>query len=240
MSAILKKCKKEEGAASVIEMTLIFPLVLMVMGFLIYTSSYVLQSVTMYNDAQRVAMAAAKEGAIPGYENLYKGMGITTRADFSYPEGSAPSAEIINNLMKVHKPYRFFGNSFLNDAKSSLEANMKRLVNNHSFLSSTNVTCEITTSNSFLNQQVKVRVKKYISTPGFVRSIGMKDSLTMEVVATAVVGSPTEFIRNTDMLFDLKDYLFENLKIGGSTINEKIAVYKQKFSDMAAKIGLGW
>ncbi len=244
MKAIFNKFKKDDtGASSVIEMTLIFPLVLFVMGFLIYMGSYVMQSVTIYNDAQRIAVAASREAGIPGYENLYQGAGVTSKADFNWPDNSAPAISVINALMSEHDPYRYWGSGFLDSSEiSTLETNLERLVADNSFLASSNVDCTITTSNNILSQQVQVRVVKYISAPQLFQALGLADNISIDVTATAVVGDPAEFIRNTDMVFDLTEYMMDNLKIGssGQTINEKITIYKQKFSDVCAKIGLSW
>lgn len=243
MNAILNKIKKDDtGAATVIEMTLIFPLVLFCVGFLLYVGSYVMQSVMIYNDAQRIAVAASREAAMPGYETLYNGAGVTTKADFNWPDNSAPNIDAINSFMSEHNPYRYWGNGFLsNSKKQTLESNLERLIASNSFLASSNVDCTITTSNELLNQQVKVRVVKYISTPQLLQSLGVNQSISIDVTATAVVSDTTEFIRNTDMVFDLADFLMSNVKIDGThTINDKIAIYKQKFNDAKAKLGLEW
>ena len=243
MKAILIKIKNDTGASPIIEMTLIFPLVLFVMGFLIYMGSYVMQSVTIYNDAQRIAVAASREAGIPGYKNLYEGTGVTSKADFNWPDNSAPAIKVINALMREHKPYRYWGNRFLDSSeKSALENNLERLVANTSFLASSNVDCTITTTNNILSQQVQVRVVKYISAPRLFQALGLANTISIDVTATAVVGDPAEFIRNTDMVFDLTEYMMGNVKFGssGQTINERIAIYKQKFSDVCAKIGLSW
>lgn len=145
--------------------------------------------------------------------------------------------------MSEHDPYRYWGNSFLDSSEiSTLETNLERLVADNSFLASSNVDCTITTSNNILSQQVQVRVIKYISAPQLFQALGLADNISIDVTATAVVGDPAEFIRNTDMVFDLTEYMMDNLKIGssGQTINQKIAIYKQKFSDVSAKLGLSW
>ena len=230
---------EETGAVQIVEMTLIFPLVILFMGFLIYMASYVLQSVVIYNDAQRIAVAASREAAMPGYENLYGSQGVTATADFQ----NAPNLtiDLVNAIMKNHKPYRYWGNGFLSQSqKSTLEDNMIRLVNNSSFLSTSSTDCTITTNNYFLSQQIKVRVVKHINTPQFVQYLGLESSIDIDVIATAVVNDPAEFIRNTDMIFDLTDFLLNNIKIGGQTINERIVNFKNKFSKIAEKIGISW
>ena len=65
MKAILNKFKKDDtGASSVIEMTLIFPLVLFVMGFLIYIATY---------DGSGGAFAAERESDVIGDRRLFMG-----------------------------------------------------------------------------------------------------------------------------------------------------------------------
>lgn len=241
MNAILDKIKKNEtGAATVIEMTLIFPLVLCCVGFLLYIGSYVMQSVMIYNDAQRIAVAASREIAMPGYEKFYQGAGVTTKADFNWPDNVAPNISIINSFMKEHNPYRYWGDGGLTQSKkTTLESNLEQLIASHSFLASSNVDCTITPSKELLNYKVKVRVIKNISTPQLFQSLGVNQSMDIDVTATAVVCDTTDFIRNTDMVFDLADFLMSSVKVDGTnTINDKIAMFKQKFTDAKAKLGI--
>ena len=72
MRAILKKMKSENGAASIIEMTLIFPLVIMILIFLIYLGAYIYDNVTIYNNSQMIAVAVSREVQVPGYEKFYE------------------------------------------------------------------------------------------------------------------------------------------------------------------------
>ena len=241
MRAILKKMKSENGAASIIEMTLIFPLVVSVLCFFLYLGSYIMQNIIIYNDAQRIAVAASRVSGMPGYEKMYGTKGVTSVADFDWKKGTSPDIGLVNDMMNEHAPYRYFGNGFLTKSEANtLENNMKKLVNNSSFLVKSTVTCDINTENNFINQKVIVHVKKAVSVPKFFSNLGIKDKMDIDITTTAVVSDPAEFVRNTDMIFDLKDYLFENIKIGGESINQKINKYKQKFTDIAGKIGIKW
>ena len=239
----IKDIRNDTGAVQVIEMTLVFPIVIIAMGFLIYISFYILQGVSMYNNAQRIAVTAAREAAFPGYEKLYGNQGVTVKADFAWEDGYSPAIDLLNDIMKEHDPYRYMGNGFLNESeKSSLESNLEKLIKSGSFLADSFVECHIKTENNILSQEVQVNVKKQISSPGFLQYLGIDDDLSININAKAVVNDPAEFIRNTDMVFDFKDYVFDNLKIGksGQTINERISIFKQKFSDAGARLGLSW
>lgn len=235
-----KKLKSESGAVQVIEMTLIFPLVLFVVAFLIYLGSYVIQSVVIYNDVQRIAVIAARKAQIPGYENFYNNGGITTKADFNWKSNYVPGKDMINSVMKVHNPYRYWGNSFLTeDNKTTLENEFEKLVSKNSFLMSSNVNCDIQTSNNVLNQTIKVHIVKKVNAPNFLKQFGLGSAMDIDVTATAVVSDSSEFIRNTDMVYDLATYLWTELKFGddGKTMSERTAIFKQKFTDAKAKMG---
>ena len=141
MKGILReKWNSESGSAQIIEMTLIFPIVLFVLGFLIYVGSYVLQSTAMYTEAQKIAVIAAREGQMPGYENFFAGTGITTKTDFDWSDGYMPGKDIINEVMKVHDPYRYWGKGFLKrENKTTMEKALRQLIAENSFLAGTNV-----------------------------------------------------------------------------------------------------
>ena len=242
MKVILKKIYRDDaGAVQVIEMTMIFPLVLLVMAFLIYLGSYVMQSVTIYNDAQRIAVIAAREAQIPGYENLYSNGGITTKADFNWSSDYVPGKDMINAIMEVHDPYRYWGNQFLTKSnEENLESELERIISQNSFLASSDVTCDIQTSNNVLNQTIKVHVVKRVNAPEILKHLGLTSTMDIDVTATAVVSDSSEFIRNTDMVVDLATYLWEDLKFGANdqTMSERVSIFKQKCSD--AKTKLGW
>lgn len=238
MRAILKKMKSENGAASIIEMTLIFPLVIMILIFLIYLGAYIYDNVTIYNNSQMIAVAVSREVQVPGYEKFYENGGITTKADFNWNDGYSPTPEIINSIMGIHKPYRYWTQSMIDDVTvTSMENALKNIVSTRSFLVSADVSCDIKVKNHYLSQTVEVNVKRKINTPKFFDYIGLKSSWDIDITATAVVSDSSEFVRNTDMVFDLANYLLEEIKIGGKSVNERIANFKQKFKDTKAKLG---
>ena len=231
----------ESGAAGVIEMTLIFPVILICIFFLISAGCFMLQAVFTYNNAQRVAMAAVRMIACPGYGCLYGDNGITVTADFT--TDSDISADLINRIMRIHSPYRYLTPEVLDhDDKRMLDDSLKRLVGSNVFFSRGSTECDITVSNRFVSQEVKVHVARKLELPAVVRFAGVSDSVEVNITASAFSSDQAEFIRNADMVIDLKEYLFSNLKIGseGRTLNEKISAYRQKFSDMCARVGLEW
>lgn len=124
--------------------------------------------------------------------------------------------------------------------KTTMEKALRQLIAENSFLAGTNVDCTISASADPLAPAIKVNVVKHLSAPGFLRQLGLTSSLDISVTAVAVVNDTSEFIRNTDMVYDLGTYLWENLKFGDSnqTMSQRVAIFKQKFTDARAKWGL--
>lgn len=240
-----KMCMGETGSVQVVEMTLIFPLVIMFMGFLIYAACYVLQGVIMFNEAQRIAIAASREAAIPGYRKLYNSTGgVTSKADFAWNMGETIDKAAVDQVMNDRRPYRYFlGDAFLrSDDKSALEANLESLIASGSFLAASSVDCQIYPHNHFVSQTIEVVVTKEIATPRLLQYLGLTSALDINVKATAIVSDPAEFVRNTDMIFDLTDFLLDNIKIGssGETLAQRIQKFKDKFNGIKQKIGITW
>ncbi|MBR5349051.1 MAG: hypothetical protein IK125_07430 [Lachnospiraceae bacterium] len=243
---ISKFRSEESGAVLVVEMTMIFPIVLLVMTFLIYLTSYTLQGIMIDSYARKIAVTATRFAAMPGYEKLYYGADgtggrIPKDTDFSDTTGAEPSLDLVNAIMREHDPYRYFGNSFLSGGEiSNLVSDLENLINTGSFLNVASVDVSVSTQNYVLTQRVVVEVTQTIEMPGFMRAFGLQDSLTNTVSVYATIGDAPDFIRTTDMVFDMTQFLLDNLKIGGVSISEKISTFKQKISDAFSSLGLSW
>ncbi len=240
MKRMLRTVFNESGAAPIVEMTLIFPIVLMIVLFLLYIGSYILQGVSIYNDAQRIAVIAAHEAQMPGYEKFFDQGGITTKADFNWDDGYVPGKTVINEIMKVHDPYRYWGTGFLKSSnKAELETALSELIESGSFLAQSDVECTIQADNLFLVQRIKVNVIKKVSLPSFFGFLGLNGAYDINVTAIAVVNDSSNFIRNTDIVFDLGGYLWKDLKFGDNnqSMAERASILKQKFIDAKAKMG---
>ena len=143
--------------------------------------------------------------------------------------------------MNEHDPYRYFGNSFLSGTEiANLVSDLETLVNTGSFLNVTNVSCSVSTQNYVLTQRVVVEVTQTVEVPGFVRALGIQDALTNTVSVYATIGDAPDFVRTTDMVFDMTQFLLDNLKIGGVSISDKISTFKKKISDAFSTLGLSW
>ena len=239
MTEAMRALKREDGSAQVIEMTLLLPFVLAILAFLIYMGSYYMQSVLIYNYAQQMAIAASRLAAFPGYEYFDGSTEITAKTDFDWVEDTLPKDNAVNTAMREHEPYRYIFERDLRDCKATLEDSLKRLITSTSLLSQSSLTCEIIPGGTILGKNMNVHVVKKANTPQVLQAIGLNSIIDIDFTATAAAGDPAEFVRNTDMVFDLVEFMFDNLKLGnGKNVNENISIYKQKFSDTMAKLGI--
>ena len=238
--SVQKGAAEECGAAQIIEMTLIMPVVLICIWMLVYLGSYILQSIYTYNTAQKIAMIAAREAGMPGYMYLYEESGITQATDFLYDDEHT-GRTTVNKLMSVHNPYRFITDDFIEGrVKSELEQELKELINKGSFLAASDLDCIVKTSNNFINKRVEVYVTRHVRMPDFLRLIGIGKNNDICAVTISEVCDSADFIRNADMIIEAADYIIGSSDIGGSekSLREVVSSYKLKFKEITEKLGL--
>lgn len=239
MKDLILKLKKEDGAAEIIEMTLIFPFVVVILGFLIYVGCYIFNCVTVYNDVQRVAVVASRVDAYPGYDQLYD-LGkneLPNQVDFKSDVDLGVTK--INDIMGVHAPYRNWGN-YLDKSKTvNLDDALKTIISKQSLVSNSNISCNISETNNVISKTVTVNVKQQFTMPGFLKYIGVTEPTILDVTVQAASQDNSEFIRNTDLVADICNDVFNNLGFGksGKTMSERVSVMKQKFNDARNKLG---
>jgi len=249
MKDLLKHVKADErGAVQVIEMTLVLPIVLLIMGFLIYAGMYILTTVTIYNNAQFIAMTAAKELTFPGYAQLFPDPGgsqVNMQVDVaaSFFEGSPPGLKksYVKNVFdsKNHNPYRYFQSSgkMLGNNISALENRLSKMVMQSMFLSGAAPVCSVSAEKNMINQKVIVNVKKTFFVPKFVQYLGLTKALTIDVTATATANNPAEFIRTIDLIGDTLDWFMKDTS-AGKAISGKIAPYIEKIQSVLKTLGI--
>lgn len=238
----------DDNGAEMIEAALIYPIVLLVLGGLIYFGLFILQYVSVSSYAQKTAMLAAREVAYPGYIQLISADHINDGAieiqldDFSKAassdENSANGSVITipNDASQVRaRAYRYWSPDPLKkgafssyDAKSTLEELLQKMVNEHTFLIGNQpADISITCQNYFITQTVTVEVEQKLMNVNFLEALGYKDP-TVRVTAVATVGDTDEFIRTTDFVCDTLEMLAEKLGIDVDKIQQKVSEAKEK------------
>ena len=215
----------EKGAVPIVEATFIFPIVFFCMFFLIYIGMYILQSVLIYTQTQKVASIVSKSMAVTGYEKV--GKHTADNVNFDFKDNKYFTQDSVNTIYdKKAKLYRYFypdpiaGNSDIESINSSLTS----LIDNLSIISGGGVTCDINAKNYFINQTVSVTIKREGAIPEVFSYIGM-DGVSSDITVTATAAScdGAEFVRNTDMVYDFVTFLSDRLHI-----SDKISYLKEK------------
>ena len=217
--------KDEKGAVPIVEATFIFPIVFFCMFFLIYIGMYILQSVLIYTQTQKVASIVSKSMAVTGYEKV--GKHTADNVNFDFKDNKYFTQDSVNTIYdEKAKLYRYFypdpiaGNSDIESINSSLTS----LIDNLSIISGGGVTCDINAKNYFINQTVSVTIKREGAIPEVFSYIGM-DGVSSDITVTATAAScdGAEFVRNTDMVYDFVTFLSDRLHI-----SDKISYLKEK------------
>lgn len=166
--------KDEKGAVPIVEATFIFPIVFFCMFFLIYIGMYILQSVLIYTQTQKVASIVSKSMAVTGYEKV--GKHTADNVNFDFKDNKYFTQDSVNTIYdEKAKLYRYFypdpiaGNSDIESINSSLTS----LIDNLSIISGGGVTCDINAKNYFINQTVSVTIKREGAIPEIFSYIGM-------------------------------------------------------------------
>lgn len=215
----------EKGAVPIVEATFIFPIVFFCMFFLIYIGMYILQSVLIYTQTQKVASIVSKSMAVTGYEKV--GKHTADNVNFDFKDNKYFTQDSVNTIYNEKaKLYRYFypdpiaGNSDIKSINSSLTS----LIDNLSIISGGGVTCDINAKNYFINQTVSVTIKREGAIPEVFSYIGM-DGVSSDITVTATAAScdGAEFVRNTDMVYDFVTFLSDRLHI-----SDKISYLKEK------------
>lgn len=209
----------------IVEATFIFPIVFFCMFFLIYIGMYILQSVLIYTQTQKVASIVSKSMAVTGYEKV--GKHTADNVNFDFKDNKYFTQDSVNTIYNEKaKLYRYFypdpiaGNSDIESINSSLTS----LIDNLSIISGGGVTCDINAKNYFINQTVSVTIKREGAIPEVFSYIGM-DGVSSDITVTATAAScdGAEFVRNTDMVYDFVTFLSDRLHI-----SDKISYLKEK------------
>ncbi|MDF2534657.1 MAG: hypothetical protein K0R18_814 [Bacillales bacterium] len=217
LKSLKRILKDESGSATIIEATLVFPVVFFVIGFLIITSFYQLQKSALQSDAQRIALAFSKSKVIPEYNRF--GRVISNQIDFeSIPQSYPLHLSTTNNNL-----YRYLSTEFENEVH--LKSQFRELIQDNAILAGPMMVCEMNCLNGFPNQSVIVTIKCQINFPGFLSYFNLPKINLMQVCGIASIVDSAEFVRNIDMTFDAVTYLKDQTQFG------------KEFSSFIYKIG---
>lgn len=218
MIGIIKsKLYKEDGAVQIIEATFVFPVMFIILFFLIYMGN------AHYIKAQ--VEATVVENAIRGANYCSDPILETLKET-----GSIPSVDEISV-----KPYRYILGG-MSDVEDYIEDKVVEDMNSSSLSLFGNMNPKLKTSkpniakfnNYLLYSTFSVGVKYELEFPIKFLGASTPNLLTINSYSEIAVNDATEFIRNTDMVIDY----FVDTKVGKSIKGtfEKINEFLQKFA----------
>lgn len=219
IGTIKRLYKSEKGAVQIVEATFVFPIMFIILFFLIYMGNAYYVKAQVESVVETYAIEGAGYCADPILETIKK-------------TGSVPS---LSNLKT--QPYRYiFGG--MNDIESEIGRNVESEINGQSSSFFRNMKPKLKTSYSniakFNNYVVystfSVEVEYVVEFPIRFMGADAPPMLTINSRSEVPVNDTAEFIRNTDMVIDL----FHGTKIGQS-ISDVFGKINDFISSFASK-----
>ena len=201
---------KSQKGAIVVEAAFVMPIVIIVIFILVYMALIQIQQGVMYMQAQKMAQKICNISTFPGYEKFYE---EAYNADYtagyvSLPKAYEPSFNILDLIYKKHDPYRYLGGVYLNKY-NSYEEEIKKIVQKSVYFNGGIASADIDANFNNLSTAVTVLINYNVNLPKFVRFLGLESSVLVTTKAVAYANDTAEFIRNTDLAFDLFDYFLK-------------------------------
>ena len=202
---------EERGAVTFVEAAIAYPIVIVLVAFVLYLGFYLMQNAILMSRAYEVATIASRCAAHPGYYNL--GANIQ-QYDFTELPDKDKIANAMEDYALLTDAYRYWRKT-LGDAEemNQLEASYRELAATSGFLGGS-VDCSITIERSGLSHYVTVTITGAPDMPGMFKVIGLDNAMNYDIVARAPVMDSSEFVRNTDLVVDFTNFLMEKFQVG--------------------------
>ena len=211
MKEILKNFKSEKAVATIVEATIVFPIVFFTVCFMIFLGNAYFQMAKI----ETAVTIAAVEGAARCTDPFHST--VTSKKD---GDGNISVPIKFNDI----EPYRYILNaggkdSNISAVEADLKNRLKRIVGTSGFFlgMTPNVKfSEVKYNNHFFYATLSVEVKYEITIP--MKLIGEKEFTIFSSAARAevAVNDPADFILNTDMVLDY----VESSEIGNKAIEK--------------------
>ena len=217
----------QESGAIIVEASLYFPITIGIVMAVIYLGLFKIQESYFFFQVERVASMVAREVAYPGYDEFEEeGLLESSSIDFSWED--APSEQAVKRYYDAYngsltKIYRWGVSSKNVDRLSRYQKALEKTSALFS-LGTTEATVRI--DSKILSKSVYAEIRYRIPTPGILRYLGLKDTLTLYAGAYQPVMNSTDFVRNIDLAWDLGKFLLKKLGLDGKA-NEFISKFNK-------------
>mgnify|MGYP002561164852 CR=1 FL=1 len=205
----------EKGAVTV-ETVIYFPITIGIVMVILYFGLFKLQESYFFFQVERAATQLAREAAYPGYDSFTDEEPLkNSKVDFDWESG--PSKEQIKSYYAAYKGSASKIYRWGYDSKSSKRAAdyQQALQKNSALFSIGRTEAYVKLDSSFLSKSVQAELRYVIATPGILKYLGLKDSLTIYSAAYQPVINSTDFVRNVDLAWDMGNFLLKKFHLDG-------------------------
>ena len=185
--------QREEGAATIVEYTIVFPFVIMVVLLLVILGNMTYEKALLESAAERGALYACKVVADPNYAN----------------QKIFPKAANLNEIGEVAMtgdkiktaPYRYLA-GFVDPPTVNIKDDIRKLVQGAQFMRN-EIDDPVVNVVPGLSYKVEVIVTEDFKMPEMFRFLGTSSFATISATSEMWVNEPAEFIRNADYAVEL-------------------------------------
>lgn len=222
-----KLTSEDQGAATIVEYSIVLPICLFIILFLFMTGFFLHQAAVLDAAAERGIIIAQKIYSDPNAEKVINFSETTNGKTVGYRKKSAT----INSSNFTSDPYRYWDNNYnSNSIKSNIEKKVKAVVESSQllvsdqYLSKPRVTYNGVSGIFFKTASVEI-TQSFSLFPSLMNLFDLEPTITLRGYASMKIDSQTEFIRNVDFVCDILD----RFKVGEYI--KQIQVVFSKISD---------
>lgn len=184
--------KNEKGAATLLEYTIVLPIVFAVVFMLLFVGFTMHQKAVMEAATQRSAIYVARTITDPSYENIVSTDGKQDANDIL-------SATITQESI-VNAPYRYLFSG--SGSIPNSELSVADLIAKNQIFIDTTPTVTVKKEAGIFTRVVVTATQEY-KVPELIPGLDLPSILTVETQSIVYVNQPAEFIRNADYITDI-------------------------------------
>lgn len=225
----IRNITKEDGAAAIIEYTIVLPVVFATVFLLIYMGFMQHQKAVLTSATARGAIYAARVAADSNYLDVASPDFSNGASDVSFVDAKQLYTDVDRN------PYRnivslFVGIDFdkASERGVSVQDAVTKMVANNQIFSNTMPTIEIVNKPGIF-QKVTVTATQNYKLPVFLPGFDLPTTVAIESSSEIYVTQTAEFIRNCDLAIDLVRPLID---AAGDKLSELMATVKKVFDKL--------
>lgn len=193
---MLKQLKDETGSASILEYTIVFPIVFIICCLLIFMGFIQFERSVVVSATQRGANIGTKLLSDPHYAEI---AGLDIVNDIDYLE--VGNVDFSNYKDRTSEPYRYL---FLSDTGfDEAEQRIRAMIESNSLFFKPDTQIDVKLQNNFISKQIKIKVIKGYHLSNYAKMAGLSPIGQIEYEVTADCDNPSEFIRNIDLADDI-------------------------------------